>query len=154
MKKLGRVHKLWDAILKEGPVQNVFEKGVISAESYDVDHFIPWTSVMNDELWNLMPMRGTLNSSKSIKLPRWELYFKAFAENQFLMYGLIHNEHKPGIRKLYEDCYRDNLHSVWAIQELYRKGNSEEEFRNILEKNMRTIYDSAKRQGYQIWVKE
>lgn len=24
--------------------------------------------------------------------------------------------------KLYETCYRDNLHSIWASQELYRKG--------------------------------
>lgn len=53
-------------------------------------------------------------------------------KNQFIMYQLIHE--KEGIRKLYESCYRDNLHSLWAGQELYRKGNSEEEFINILEK--------------------
>lgn len=29
------------------------------------------------------------------------------------------------------------LHSIWANQELYRKGNSDVEFYNILEKNMR-----------------
>ena len=58
----------------------------------------------------------------------------------------------PGIRKLYESCYRDNLHSIWASQELYRKGNSKEEFMGILERNMRPVYDSAKRQGYEIWV--
>ena len=52
---------------------------------------------------------------------------------------------------LYEACYRDNLHSIWANQELYRKGNSREEFRVILEKNMRPVYDSARRQGYEIW---
>lgn len=58
---------------------------------------------------------------------------------------------KPGIHKLYEGCYRDNLHSIWANQELYRKGNSQDEFRVILEKNMRPVYDSARRQGYEIW---
>lgn len=49
------------------------------------------------------------------------------------------------IRKLYESCYRDNLHSIWAEQELYRKGNSEEEFMNILQKNMQPVYDSARK---------
>lgn len=41
--------------------------------------------------------------------------------------------------------------SIWAGQELYRKGNSKEIFYNILEKNMIPVYDSARRQGYEIW---
>ena len=36
-------------------------------------------------------------------------------------------------------------------QKLYRKGNSRELFYNILEKNMMPVYDSARRQGYEIW---
>ena len=48
-------------------------------------------------------------------------------------------------------CYKDNLHSVWAAQELYRKGNKRDEFINILSKNMRPVYDSASRQGYSVW---
>ena len=47
--------------------------------------------------------------------------------------------------------YKDNLHSIWANQELYRKGNSDTEFYGILEKNMRPVYDSARRQGYDVW---
>ena len=116
---------------------------------YDVDHFIPWSFVMNDELWNLMPMDSSLNSSKNNRLPYWEPYFHRFAGNQFILYGLIHE--KAGIRKLYERCYKDNLHSLWAGQELYRKGNSREEFFHILQKNMQPVYDSARRQGYEIW---
>ena len=52
----------------------------------------------------------------------------------------------------YYTCYRDNLHSIWASQELYRKGNSREEFYGILERNMRPVYDSARRQGYEVWM--
>ena len=58
---------------------------------------------------------------------------------------------KTGIYKLFEGCFRDNLHSIWAGQELYRKGNTQEEFYNILSKNMQPVYDSARRQGYEIW---
>ena len=60
-------------------------------------------------------------------------------------------QERPAIRKLYEGCWRDNLHSIWAGQELYRPGNSSEVFRGILEKNMRPVYDSAMRQGYELW---
>lgn len=31
------------------------------------------------------------------------------------------------------------------------KGNSEEEFMNILQKNMQPVYDSARRQEYEVW---
>ncbi|MDO4961237.1 MAG: hypothetical protein Q4E57_05200 [Eubacteriales bacterium] len=68
-----------------------------------------------------------------------------------MLYGFIHD--RPVIRKLYESCYKDNLHSIWAGQELYRQGNTREEFCNILQKNMQPVYDSARRQGYEIWVK-
>ncbi len=149
MRKLNNVRKLWEAILEIGPVKDVFTGCDIVSRQYDIDHFIPWSFVMNDELWNLMPMDSSLNSSKSNKLPKWDPFFIRFADNQFMMYGLMND--MPEIRRLYEACYRDNLHSIWAGQELYRKGNSKEEFCNILQKNMQPLYDSARRQGYEIW---
>lgn len=148
-RKLENVRKLWDAILEIRPVKNVFMEGDINRESYAVDHFIPRNFVMNDELWNLMPMDPIQNMQKNKKLPAWNDYFEQFANNQFIMYELIHE--KPGLQKLYKHCYKDNLHSIWAVQELYRKGNSPTEFRSILGKNMQPVYDSARRQGYEIW---
>lgn len=149
MRKLGYVRKLWDGVLNTTKIIDVFQDEPIKKESYDVDHFIPWSFVMNDELWNLMPIDSSLNSSKSNRLPQWDKFFIRFAQNQYTMYELVHE--KAGIRKLYESCYRDNLHSIWASQELYRKGNSREEFYGILERNMRPVYDSARRQGYELW---
>lgn len=149
MRKLSNARRLWDAVLEIAPIMDVFKEEPINAEKYDLDHFIPWSFVMNDELWNLMPMDSSWNSKKSNKLPKWDGFFNRFAGNQFVLYELLFK--KPGIHKLYEACYRDNLHSIWANQELYRKGNSREEFRVILEKNMRPVYDSARRQGYEIW---
>ena len=150
MRKLGHVRKLWEGVLELCEVKDVFTGEVVKAGDYDVDHFIPWSFVMNDELWNLMPMDSSLNSSKSNRLPRWNPFFDRFAENQYLLYGFIHE--KDEIHRLFEGCYRDNLHSIWAGQELYRKGNSKEEFYNILTKNMQPVYDSAKRQGYEVWT--
>jgi hypothetical protein len=149
MRKLSHVRKLWDGILDLHIVNDVFTDIPIDRTQYDVDHFIPWSFVMNDELWNLMPMDSSLNSVKSNRLPDWNDFFIRFAKNQFIMYEMIYE--KEGIRKLFEACYRDNLHSIWANQELYRKGNSDVEFYGILEKNMRPVYDSARRQGYDVW---
>lgn len=149
MRKLQHVHTLWDAIIEIHPVRDVFTDQLIRNKTYDVDHFIPWSFVMNDELWNLMPMDSSLNSSKSNRLPRWNPFFSRFASNQYLLYKMI--QEKPGLRQLYEACFQDNLHSIWAGQELYRPGNTKEEFTLILQKNMRPLYDSARRQGYELW---
>lgn len=150
-RKLENVRKLWEGVFSFTEITDVFKDEPIKKPFYDVDHFIPWSFVMNDELWNLMPMDSSLNSAKSNKLPKWEPFFARFARNQFIMYKLINDENKPQIRKLYEACYRDNLHSIWANQELYRRGNDAPEFCTILEKNMRPVYDSARRQGYEVW---
>ncbi len=147
-RKLDNARKLWDAVLDIKPIVDVFKDEYIDEDKYDLDHFIPWSFVMNDELWNLMPMDSSWNSKKSNNLPKWDLFFNKFASNQYTLYELLY---LPGIHKLYEACYRDNLHSIWASFELYREGNSKEEFQNILDKNMRPVYDSARRQGYKIW---
>ncbi len=151
MRKLAHVRKLWDGILDLRNINDVFTDDEIDKKKYDVDHFIPWSFVMNDELWNLMPMDSSLNSAKNNRLPNWDDFFLRFAKNQYIMYEMVHQ--KEGIRKLFEECYRDNLHSIWANRELYRKGNSDIEFFGILEKNMRPVYDSARRQGYDVWDK-
>lgn len=149
MRKLSHVRNLWDGILQLKRVADVFTDELIERDNYDVDHFIPWSFVMNDELWNLMPMDSSLNSSKSNRLPDWEEFFGRFARNQYIMYKMIYTA--EGIRKLYEACFRDNLHSIWANTELYRRGNSEAEFYGILEKNMKPVYESARHQGYDVW---
>ena len=105
-RKLDNVRKLWDAILEIRPVKNVFMDGDINRESYAVDHFIPRNFVMNDELWNLMPMDPIQNMKKNKKLPVWENYFGQFANNQFMMYEMIFE--KPELLKLYKQCYKDN----------------------------------------------
>ena len=149
IRKLGRVRKLWEGVLELREIRDIFTDEPMQTRKYDIDHFIPWSFVMNDELWNLMPMDSSLNSSKSNRLPQWDPFFQRFSENQYILYQLI--QEKPGIHKLYEGCWRDNLHSIWAGQELYRPGNSREVFDSILQKNMHPVYDSARRQGYEVW---
>ena len=65
---------------------------IIDKKKYDVDHFILWSFVMNDELWNLSPMESSLNSSKSNRLPNWDDFFIRFAKNQYIMYEKIHEK--------------------------------------------------------------
>ena len=149
IRKLTCVRNLWDAVLEACQIRGVFRDGFINRESYDVDHFIPWSFVMHDEIWNLMPMDSSLNSSKSNKLPQWEPFFQRFAENQHLLYKQILNSSKIG--DLFKKCRKDNLHAIWAIEDLYIPGKTQNAFIERLENSMKPIYESAKLQGYEVW---
>ena len=61
---------------------------------FDIDHFVPWSFVANDELWILAPMEKRLNCSKSNKLPVWDKYFRGFADNQFMMFECVQEKEK------------------------------------------------------------
>jgi len=149
VRKLERVRNLWNGVLDCVEIRDVYNNTKIDTADFEIDHFVPWSFVMNDELWNLMPMVSSLNSQKSNNLPEWDKFFKGFADNQFKMYELVCE--RDGIRSLFEKCYKDNLHSIWAQQDLYKAGTKKNEFIEILSKNMRPVYDSAKRQGYSVW---
>lgn len=114
-----------------------------------MDHFVPWSYVANDELWNLIPMEKSLNSSKNNKLPDWGEYFRRMAESQYRLYEVIFSHGE--VRTSFEKCRRDNLNAIWATERLYIEGNSREQFINILEHNMKPLYDSAYLQGYGLW---
>ena len=59
---------LYKNILKEeGQVYCVWTGSKIS--KYDIDHMIPFSIWKNNDLWNLLPTRSSVNSSKSNKIP-------------------------------------------------------------------------------------
>lgn len=92
VRKLKKVRDLWQDIMEVQEIRDVFTGQPVKKKKYDIDHFIPWSFVMNDELWNLMPMDASLNSSKSNRLPKWNPFFQNFAQNQYLMYQMIYDD--------------------------------------------------------------
>ena len=148
-RKLKYVRELWNSISEIVPIIDIYTDKPIKKNVFDVDHFIPWSYIANDELWNLMPMNSSLNSSKSNNLPKWDRYFKLFAHNQFIMNQLVLSN--GSVKTIFLKCQRDNLVMPWSLEELYLQGQQEEVFISVLEKNLRPIFDSARMQGYNIW---
>ena len=150
-RKLNNARSLWKCAAKTGAVsmRDIYTCDPISITRFDLDHFVPWSYVANDELWNLIPMERRLNSSKSNKLPEWDKYFPKLALMQYSLYKAVFAY--PVIRTHFEKCRRDNLNAIWASETLYVEGNSQKQFTSILEHNLKPIYDSAHLQGYSFW---
>lgn len=147
-RKLRYVRNLWNTIIETKPVYDIYSEKLLGLNDFDIDHFVPWSFVANDELWNLLPMDSSLNSSKSNSLPQWK-YFELFAKNQYMMYESAKSSEK--IMDKFKKCQRDNLVMPWSMEELYIAENDREAFIKVLEEKLHPVYDSARIQGYEIW---
>lgn len=151
VRKLSNARKLWIHASEAGglPFRDIYSGAELDIQKFELDHFIPWTYIANDELWNLIPMEKRLNSSKNNRLPNWNAYFIAMASAQYGLYQTVFIFSE--IRKQFEKCRRDNLNAIWAAESLYIEGNTELQFKSILEHNLNPLYDSAYLQGYGLW---
>lgn len=156
-KSLKNARELWIATVDVTgrPLCEIYTGNELSIVEFDLDHFVPRSYVSNDELWNLTPMAKNLNSSKNNKLPD-QRYIKDFVKYNYYLYSLIFaNDSKDQVAILkhyFDRCENQHLNAVWATEKLYIPGNTEEQFRNILEENLSLVYDSAKLQEYEEWV--
>lgn len=149
VRKLAYVRGLWSKLLTLQPMKDIYSGKTLSCEKYEVDHFVPSSYIAHDEIWNLLPMDSSLNSQKSNKLPEWNKYFPLFANGQYYLYYTVFV--KGQLRDDFNKCYRDNIISPWAQEELFVPGKNEKEFKGLLESNLHPIYDAARSQGYQYW---
>ena len=157
LRKLEQARDLWKTVAEVTgrPIKEIYTGRDIPIDLLSLDHFVPRSYISNDEIWNLIPMRRSLNSSKNNKLPPWDEFFKPFAKYQFYLYGLIFPKESSteslALFKKFDKCRRNNLNAIWAAETLYIPGNSTEQFVSILEHNMKPIYEAARLQGYDTW---
>lgn len=157
LRKLDQARNLWKTTVEVTgqPIKEIYTGKEISLEMLSIDHFVPRSYISNDELWNLIPMSKSLNSSKNNRLPSWNKFFGPFARYQFYLYSLVFPEDQakesPVLIDRFKKCRKNNVNAIWASESLYIAGNSDTQFMSILDHNLRPIYEAAQLQGYDIW---
>lgn len=76
----------WKLVLKHGEARCIYTDVLLSGDRISLDHFLPWSFVAHDQLWNLIPTRPEVNSAKSNSLPAVS-YFDRFIALQH--FGLV-----------------------------------------------------------------
>lgn len=96
-------------------------KKIKGREAAHVDHFIPWSFVQSDQLWNLVIACGPCNLSKSDKLPKEPFLDKLMDRNrQILVIGDIKNRddmkvYTPNkVIELYKYSYENGFTDIWV----------------------------------------
>lgn len=118
---------------------NFKKHGVIS-----IDHFIPWSFVLHDQMWNLVPTFKNINSSKSDKLLIYEDYIDEVCKLQFDAFKFVVDDRKNEQIEEYRGILRLNDASE------FRAKNSFEEFEKRYKESIYPIYNIAKNQGFSV----
>lgn len=80
---LARHRSLWNLFLDQrGSIPCLDTGKPLHKGGYDLDHFIPWSFLPNNQTWNLIPGDSSVNSSKSNQLPDLDFYLPRLARQQ------------------------------------------------------------------------
>lgn len=140
------VRAFWNEVLTLYPINDIYSGYIIEQTELSIDHFIPWSYVAHDELWNLCPVTKRINSQKSDSLPNWDKYFIRLCDQQYLMRTLAKSTDKTF--ELFRACLKNNMNDDKLRYDLYEKEVSREEFINMMEKEIIPIYRAAQNTGF------
>ncbi|MGI0480867.1 HNH endonuclease domain-containing protein [Geminocystis sp. CENA526] len=59
----------WKFILEKQPIKCIYSQQTLDKNTISIDHYLPWSFVAHDRLWNLIPTMNNVNSSKSNNIP-------------------------------------------------------------------------------------
>lgn len=150
-RNLTKVIKYWRMLMEIQPVHEIYNDQKLSVNDISIDHFVPWSYVAHDEMWNLSPTTKSINSKKSNNLPDWE-YFSALAQMEYLSYQMIWQY--DSLHDEFKKCAKEHLNTDLAYKLYYMKDQSETEFGGRLEEIVLPVYESAKNSGFSNWIYE
>lgn len=141
---LTKQRRFWDIYIETvGEINCIYTGKILFPKTYDLDHFVPWSFVSHDLLWNLIPADSSINSSKSNNLPPLEIFLHPFSSLQ-----------QKALKTLYEKnannpIFEDYLILHNSISDLVHC--SETDFYNILKKTFSPIVQIAENMGFKTW---
>jgi hypothetical protein len=141
---LTKQHNYWDKVMEiGGPICCIYTNKELHPNDYDLDHFIPWSFVSHDLLWNLIPSDGSINSSKNNKLPDLDFYLPKLAAMQHRSLQLMLKANPKN--KVLED-YTSLGFSAKDMADM-----SSDRFREVYERTFNPINQIALNMGFETW---
>jgi hypothetical protein len=141
---LTKQRHFWNSYIDiNGSLQCIYTGKMLLKNEYDLDHFVPWSFVSHNLLWNLLPANSSINSSKNNNLPSLEMYLRPFAQI-----------HKKALQTIYPNNPNNKLLEDYlilhnSISELVKL--SDEDFFDIFHKTFSPMVQIAENMGFKYW---
>ena len=148
-RKLEKVKKYWKLILSIEPVHEIYSDQILTEKDISIDHFVPWSYVAHDEMWNLNPTTKSINSSKSNNLPDWNTYFEKLARQEFQSYCLMWKY--ESVHKEFDKCAKEHINNDDIRYRVYRRDLEFTKFAEELQSIILPVYQSAQNCGFSNW---
>jgi hypothetical protein len=131
--------KFWDLVINElGTVECIYTGKKLTIGNYAVEHFIPYSFVSHNLIWNLIPANESFNSVKSNKLPSLDKYFKPFFNLQKTAVEIVTAKNPTNIF----------LEDYLSILPNFSTSLSEEKFKDIIQ----PLITIASNNGFELLV--
>jgi hypothetical protein len=141
---MGKQRKYWDLVFEDlGSINCIYTQNTLTKNNFDMEHFVPWSFVSHNQIWNLIPADASINSSKRNKLPSLNKYLKSFVAIQREAIQIVHSK-SPKNEQL-ED-YLFLASSIPRVLDLSHD-KLEEGFKNIME----PLIQIASNSGFKYW---
>jgi hypothetical protein len=100
--------QFWKHVIPLTSLKCIYSGQPIDPNSFALDHFLPWSFVVHNELWNLIPTSSAVNSAKSDRLPA-ESYIEPFVNAQWNALVAAKQSMVPAQWSKYEKQYLSHL---------------------------------------------
>nr|WP_271813661.1 HNH endonuclease domain-containing protein [Clostridium beijerinckii] len=144
--------KIWKQVIEQRHITDLYTGLDFTETNYNdygvlsIDHFIPWSFVLHDQMWNLVPTFKNINSKKSDNLLQYDTYIDKFCEMQYEAFCFVVDENRKNQLEEYGQVLKvENLRK-------FKKENSEEEFIRRMKQEIGPVYGVAVNQGFGVLV--
>lgn len=152
MRDLTAAKNYWKEAIALAPVREIYSGQPFRDETFEafgplsIDHFIPWSFVLHDEPWNLVPMFRDSNSSKSDKLPSLDDFLEPFCNQQFDALIALRN---TGRHRKIIDAYLQIEPDLELLEDIPACRMA---FSDDVAKVIKPLHQIALNQGFAPWV--
>jgi hypothetical protein len=137
-------HRFFDILFTNGYKSKCIYSGIyIDPDEYALDHFLPYSYVAHNLLFNLIPVSQSLNSSKSNYLPDLDTFLPKLAAEHRTIFQFAHS------LKSEATILEDYL--ILGSSYLQMEQASDEYFATIYRSYFSPAYDIALSQGFEKW---
>ena len=116
VRKLKLAELYWTDYLKENPdLRCIYSNQVITEDNISMDHFLPWSYVVHDLLWNIIPTPKNVNSSKNNSLPSKGEHFDRYANLQFEAFQFHARRGNNALLEAHSILFKGDIPTIKAL---------------------------------------
>ncbi len=130
----------WKSILDHKELNCIFSEQPLTENDLSLDHFLPWSFIGHDQLWNLIPVSKSINSAKSDNIPHKD-YLDSFINMQISGLEISKKYMKEEWEKSVDDF-------VMGLNINFSDLRDEVKIRKRYKETMKPLFDIASNTGF------